>query len=341
MARRKIVNRTGINRIEGIAFHDAWVAYTCVNCQALNLVKIGQQLLKPNDAFEECVWVCTQCEFVHSKEADIPLRNWDDLLRSADSEPAEYFWKGFFRAATEHAESYWKQCNACGRVLPFLAFSRHIGWGPLERQMECRACKGAINAVLNPKRTHQQLHEASVRRRVADLFLEGENEPVDIDDLFERFGGRCFKTKQALDKQARDTWAIDHILPSKWLYPLTQTNAALLSRTANEAKRDRWPSEFYTNSELIELARLTGADLTLLTQATPVVNHRIDINRGVERYLQVREQSDLAKRIKEIRKIIRFYALEDHLSTANQRLLGFGATSSADDLNKARDIDAP
>jgi len=54
---------------------------------------------------------------------------------------------------------------------------------------------------------------------------------------------------------------------------------------------------------LIELARLTGADLTLLTQATPVVNHRIDINRGVERYLQVREQSDLTKRIKEIRKL--------------------------------------
>jgi hypothetical protein len=54
-----------------------------------------------------------KCGFAHSKEADIPLHNWDDALRSAESEPAEYFWKGFFRAATEHADSYWKQCNAC------------------------------------------------------------------------------------------------------------------------------------------------------------------------------------------------------------------------------------
>lgn len=300
MTRRKTTNRTGINRIEGIAFHDAWVAFVCVNCQSLNFVRIGQQLLKPSEAFEECVWGCAKCGFVHSKEADIPLHNWDDTLRSAESEPAEYFWKGFFRAATEHADSYWKQCNACGRILPFAAFSRHAGWGPLERQMECRACKGAINAVLNPKRTSQQLHEASVRRRVADLFLESENESVNIDELFERFGGRCFKTKQVLDQQQRDTWAIDHILPSKWLYPLTKANSALLSRAANEAKRDRWPSEFYTNSELIELARLTGADLTLLTRSEPVVNDRLDINRGVERYLQVREQSNLEKRVKEI-----------------------------------------
>jgi hypothetical protein len=276
MARRKTTNRTGINRIEGIAFHDAWVVFVCVNCQSPNFVRIGQQLLKPSEAFEECVWVCAKCGFAHSKEADIPLHNWEDALRSAESEPAEYFWKGFFRAATEHTDSYWKQCNACGRILPFAAFSRHAGWGPLERQMECRACKGAI----------------------------------------------------------------DHILPSKWLYPLTKENAALLSRAANEAKRDRWPSEFYTNSELIELARLTGADLTLLTRSEPVVNHRLDINRGVERYLQVREQSNLEKRVKEIKKIIRFYALEDRLNATNRRLLGFDVTPNNEASSTGQDIDA-
>jgi hypothetical protein len=311
MPRRKSVNRTGINRLENISVHDAWVAYICIHCLSINYVRIGQTLLRPTEAFEECVWVCKNCDFIHSKESDLPFINWDDELKDAESKPAEYFWRGFFRSATEHPESYWKQCNVCRRVLPFSAFSRHVGWGPLERQMECRACKGAINAVLNPKRTSQQLHEASVRRRIADLLLETENEPVNIE----------------------------HILPSKWLYPLSRSNAALLSREANENKRDKWPSEFYTNSELIELARLTGADLSLLTSGTPVVNTGIDVNRGVARYLQVREQSNLNKRVREIKKIIRFYGLESHLNDENQRLLGFPIQQEAPSLNRGQDTD--
>lgn len=323
MARRKSVNITGIDRIEGIAYHDAWVAYICLNCLSINYEKIGQVLLKPTEAFEECIWACMSCGFLHSKESDMPFDNWDEGHKAAESKPSEYFWRGFFRAVTEHPESYWKQCNACGRTLPFSAFSRHAGWGPLERQMECRACKGAINAVLNPKRTSQQLHEASVKRRVADLLLETENEPIDIDKLFKRFQGRCFKTKQILKKSKRGSWAIDHILPSKWLYPLTKENAALLSKEANENKRDKWPNKFYTNSELIELARLTGANLSLLTRSTPIINNNIDINKGVERYLQVREKSNLSKRIKEIKKVIRYYDLKDKLSDKNRQLLGF------------------
>jgi CRISPR/Cas system Type II protein with McrA/HNH and RuvC-like nuclease domain len=105
------------------------------------------------------------------------------------------------------------------------------------------------------------LHESSVRRRIADLFLEDENEVMNIQDLFDRFEGRCFKTKELLDMQDRRAWAIDHILPSRYLYPLKKENAALLSRGANENKRDQWPSKFYTNSELIDLARITGASI--------------------------------------------------------------------------------
>lgn len=323
MARRKSVNITGISRIDGVAFHDAYVAYICLSCFKINYVKIGQFLLNPNNAFEECIWECKFCGFLHSKESDIPFDNWDEEHKVSESKPTEYFWRGFFRAATEHPESYWKQCNVCNRILPFSAFSRHVGWGPLERQMECRACKGAINAVLNPKRTSQQMHEASVKRRIADLLLETENEPINIDELFKRFKGRCFKTKQILVKGDRNSWAIDHILPSKWLYPLTKENAALLSRAANENKRDKWPSKFYTNSELIELAKITGADISLLTRQSPVINKNININKGVERYLQVREKSNLEKRIKEIKKVIRYYGLKDKLSSENQKFLGF------------------
>ena len=86
------------------------------------------------------------------------------------------------------------------------------------------------------------------------MLLQGENEKISIKELFERFGRRCFKTKKPLDIKDRSSWAIDHVLPSRYLYPLTISNAALLSKEANDNKRDRWPSEFYSNSELIELA---------------------------------------------------------------------------------------
>jgi hypothetical protein len=322
MARRKTVNRTGIARIDGIPYHDAWVGYICVNCHKLNYEQIGRQLLTPDNALESAVWVCRNCGFVHSSDSDLPFEDWGSDYILADSKPAYQFWKAFFTIATEQPESYWKQCNACARILPFKAFSGHAGWGPLQRQMECRSCKGAINADLNPKRTKQQLHESTIRRRVADLFVEEINEVIDIVDLFARFGSRCFKTKEPLDINDRENWAIDHILPSRYLYPLTRENAALLSRKANENKRDSWPSRFYNNIELIELARITGADIGLISSRHPVMNRNIDVNAGVERYLQVRQQSDLPKRIHELRKILMAYELIPNLSKKNKKLLG-------------------
>lgn len=322
MARRQTVNQTGISRLSNIPFHDAWVAYKCVSCQEMNYIQVGQTLLSPNEAVENCVWTCDHCGFVHAKESDLPFQNWEEEFLSADSTAVLRFWEGFFRIATENPEAYWKQCNVCGRILPFSAFSKHIGWGPLERQMECRSCKGAINAVLNPKRTKQQLQESSVRRRIADLFVESENMNIDIEDLFKRFDFKCFKTGKKLDINKRNTWNIDHILPSKYLYPLNAANAALLSTEANSNKRDMWPSKFYTNNELIELAKITGANLELLSSSKPIINHNINVNSGVAKYLQVREMSDLPKRIKEIKKILEVYQLTDNLSDENKKLLG-------------------
>ena len=322
MARRQTVNQTGISRLSNIPFHDAWVTYQCVSCQEMNYVQVGQTLLSPNEAVENCIWICEHCNFVHAKESDLPFQNWGEEFLSADSTAVLRFWEGFFRIATENPEAYWKQCNVCGRILPFSAFSKHVGWGPLERQMECRSCKGAINAVLNPKRTKQQLQESSVRRRIADLFVESENMAIDIEDLFKRFDSKCFKTGKKLDINQRNTWNIDHILPSKYLYPLNVANAALLSTEANSNKRDMWPSKFYTNNELIELAKITGANLELLSSSKPIINHNTNVNSGVAKYLQVREMSDLPKRIKEIKKILEVYQLTDNLSEENKKLLG-------------------
>lgn len=322
MARRKTKNITGISRIEGLPVHDAYVAFICINCKELNTIHVGNKLIDSKSAYDSALWKCENCDFIHSKSTNIPFSNWKKNFRKANSLQAERFWRAFFLTSTENPDVFWKRCGACNRILPFHSFSKHVGWGPLERQMECRACKGAINAELNPKRTKQQLHESSVRRRIADILVADENEKIDIKELFKRFDNKCFKTKKTLDIKKRNTWAIDHILPSKYLYPLTISNAALLSKEANENKRDQLPSQFYTNNELIELARITGSNLTLLTSEEPIINSNIDVNKCVARFLTVREKSNLKKRIAELKKLLISYDLMEKLSEKNKKLLG-------------------
>ncbi len=106
MVRRKTINVTGIERLEGIPYHDAWAAYTCVNCRKINYVRIGQKLLMPKKAVENCVWECEHCHFSHSKESELPFENWEDEYNASGSVTAIRFWEGFFRTATEHPESY-------------------------------------------------------------------------------------------------------------------------------------------------------------------------------------------------------------------------------------------
>ncbi len=323
MARRTTANQTGIERIEGISAHEAWVGFVCIKCSEQNHIKVGLQLITPGTALDNAKWKCTKCNFVHSSKSKLPFKNWPLAATLKGSLPTERFWMGFFRIATEYPSSYWKQCNACGRILPFAAFSKHSNWGPLELQMECRACKGAINAILNPLRTSQQLHESAVRRRVADVFLQGTNQVIDLNQLFIRFNSKCFKCRKALDPKNRPTWEIDHIIPSRFLYALKVENAALLCSGCNNSKHGRWPSDFYTNNELIQLSKLTGSDLSLLASAKPIVNSQIDVNAGVARYLTVRESSNLTKRINELKGMIGDYDLIDELTKENKKILGF------------------
>lgn len=333
MTRRQTKNVTGIKRISGISAHDAWVGYVCVKCAFRNIIQIGDSLLPAGKAFEEDEWKCERCGFVHSRKSGLPTKGldnkplpfagWDKSLVLPGSLAAERFWRAFFRIAVGNKDHYWKQCGTCGRIQPSFAFDRHGGWGPLEKQMECRSCKAVINTKLNPLRTAQQLYESSRRRRIAELLLEGEGEEVDIKDLFKRFDSKCFKTGVPLNIKNRKSWEIDHILPSTYLYPLSRENAALLSQGANGNKRDKWPSDFYTNEELIKLAKIVGADLSLLSSKSPKVNLKIDVNKCVGRLLTTRSATDLSKRIEDIKTLLKDRNLVDQLSKKNKKLLGY------------------
>lgn len=336
MKRREAINSTQIPRIEGARANDAWIMYVCIKCHQVNHESMGDRLLSEKEAFENASWECSRCGFVHSSKSGFPMEDmeqnqlpfasWGEGQGLPSEIYVERFWSAFFRSAVANKENYWKRCNACGRILPESLFARHTGWGPLEKQMECKSCKGAINALLNPLRTAQQLHESAARRRAAELLMSGQDERVDIDELFVRFDGKCFKTGVALDKNDRRSWSVDHILPSKWLYPLSVKNAALLSTKANGAKSDLWPSDFYNNQELIRLAQLTGANLGLISSKAPVLNSDIDVDASVTRLLSVRSETDLARRVDDIRKLLGDYGLIEQLSDSNKRLLGIDPT---------------
>lgn len=323
MVRRPTKNISGLPRIKkyGKTVHHAYIGFACVKCNSINTFNLGPKLITPKEAYESGNWICGQCGYKHNKNSNLPFNHWPKEYKT--SLARQRFWEGFFRISTENKDSYWKRCNLCGKINPSHAFSKHKGWGPLEKQMECRPCKGAINARGNPLRTKQQLLEGSIGRRAGDLLLKGEDQIIDIDQLFKRFGNRCFKTKVILKKRNRSSWAIDHILPSNWLYPLTIKNAALLSKEANNNKRDQWPSKFYTNNDLIELAKITGANLDLLASKKSVINKNIDVNKCVKRALKVREKSDLKKRISALKNLMKKHNLINQLSLKNKTLLGF------------------
>ncbi len=333
MARRATKNITNIKRVPDIPVHEIFISFICVKCSKMNFLFVGKKLFNPADAYENQSWKCTNCNFIHSKYSPLPLKDkngkplpfnaWDKKITQSNSLAAQRFWKAFFTTATESKDAYWKQCNTCGRILPARAFSGHAGWGPLEKQMECRSCKAVINTNLNPKRTKEQLHESSAKRRTAELLLAGENERLNLGDLFKRFGSKCFKTGKPLDIKKRKTWAVDHILPSKWLYPLNTRNAALLSKEANDNKHDKWPSEFYINNELKKLADIVGANLELLSSKKPIINPNIDVDACVGRMLTVRSATDISRRIKDLKKLLKDYNLVDNLSEKNKRILGY------------------
>ena len=330
MARRTTKNETGIERITppiGNA-HDAWTTFICLNCRKINYEYIGNTLLTPEEAYNTQRWECQHCGYVQSKDSGLPQsweKSWFPELLAPGELTVERFWKAFFKNATENPQAYWKFCNSCGRIQPSSHFSKHAGWGPLEKQMECRACKAAINAILNPQRTSEQLRESSIRRRIGDLIVSEYEEKLDVQSLFDRFGGKCFKTGKQLDITKTGTWHIDHILPSKYLYALNSRNAALLSDEANANKRDQWPSQFYTPQELVELARITGADLALLSSPDPIQNPAVtsdNVNRAVDRYLAVRNTTDLPKRVEEIKKVLQDYSLCSLLDKQHKAILG-------------------
>ncbi len=166
-----------------------------------------------------------------------------------------------------------KRCSYCGRWLPLdperpgaLSFHKHNA-KRTKHQNECRACKKwRINDTFNPVRTPDQLHESSLITRERKIFLR---EPEILQKIkqrtgaglkaqvWERFRQRCFYCGRAL---LLEEVQLDHTRPLAYLWPIDE-HATCLCAEHNNAKSDKFPIDFYTESQLRELSLLCGLPL--------------------------------------------------------------------------------
>lgn len=146
-------------------------------------------------------------------------------------------------------------------------------------QLECRFCKKfEVNAAHNPQRTSAQMKEDAARRRAFELLLQElyggspqlryrhEHKTELADDVWEKFGCKCFNCDTKLD--APSDMHLDHTRPLALMWPLDGTATALCG-SCNSAKRDRAPSDFYTREDLKALSIITGIPLVELSNAHP------------------------------------------------------------------------
>ena len=86
------------------------------------------------------------------------------------------------------------------------------------------------------------------------------------DDIFEKFGRKCFKCGDPFG--SANEMDLDHTRPLALLWPLDGTATALCG-DCNSDKRDRSPVDFYTPKELHDLAKITGIPIDKLRSLTP------------------------------------------------------------------------
>jgi hypothetical protein len=135
--------------------------------------------------------------------------------------------------------------------------------------------------------------------------VSGEAGKIDSRAVFERFGGKCFNCGKPLIYRATGVrnYDLDHTLPAKYLWPVSTGNATLLCNDCNNAKHDKWPSEFYTPEQLKALARLTSIEYDVLSGAprlnpTAVEAILANADRFIEQWIAYPED------IKKVRQLI-------------------------------------
>tara|TARA_R100000734_G_scaffold11250_1_gene8439 strand:- start:1152 stop:2174 length:1023 start_codon:yes stop_codon:yes gene_type:complete len=136
------------------------------------------------------------------------------------------------------------------------------------RQSFCRDCKKTyVNSgpAGNSSRTQNQfLEDCGARLRGITFRVLNEKNKVDYKRLWEKYNGKCFKCNQFIPFENTGDKGLDHTLPHSLYWNFSTEDSTLLCTGCNGSKNNKWPSEFYTKEELINLSKMTGIDLDTL-----------------------------------------------------------------------------
>jgi hypothetical protein len=228
--RRTTKNISGIKGAGKVDYSSVWRVVECSNPECQRLFKVRE-----DDHSDHAPVVCPECEYENGTEL-------------------------FERAGRQ------KYCRVCEILQPLENFHKHKpneGSFRSGRQLECRVCKNTkINPTLNPLRTSDQHRESSDRRRL--YMTLSQDAKINAEQVYEAFNGECFNCGARLKRITGGSgFHLDHTLPAKYLWPLS-LGPTLLCVECNNSKHDVWPSKFYNQTKLRQLAIKTGIRYELL-----------------------------------------------------------------------------
>lgn len=241
--------------------------FECLNPECSHFITIQVEKI-PAD-FE---YSCEKCGFIHKSGEVLNLYDYN-LVNTAEDRVIESGEFSILHDLYLSESPKYKYCIICGALKPFSAFDQHRA-RTTGRQGECKLCKYVYNSIKNQTRLTEQHREASQKRR---LYVQFDSKSkLDINTIYQRFDSRCFKCGLDLSQDLvsgpdAKLGNLDHTLPVYYLWPLTTNNATLLCKFHNGQKAEKWPSKYYSRSELQQLSRLTGIDARLL-EGEPVFN---------------------------------------------------------------------
>jgi hypothetical protein len=135
------------------------------------------------------------------------------------------------------------------------------------------------NSQGNKLRDKNQLLEGSQGSRTRGLLTSmyyGKNTKCpSIEEIFEKFGGKCFKTGKELDINDRNSYEIDHLMPASGYFPLCYKTATLLSKESNQSKNDLHPKKYYGEKKFEELCRILEYPMETICDENYTLNDEV------------------------------------------------------------------
>lgn len=286
MPRRKTysnLNKLGQYRPTHVDGQTLYKVFQCLNPDCTEMITV-----KKDEIDEDYSIKCPKCGYEIYSGGEQHLFDFsmdvnDDFGHSSSVQEGE-----FVVSHDEYIENapLYKYCLLCNSLKPIEYFHKHAVLKS-GRQGECIVCKTNYNAVKNGTRTPDQHFESSQKRRL--LIEIAGSVRVSRKAIEQKYGHKCFNCGVDLSNtMTNKEKPIDHTLPVYYLWPATTDSGTLLCRTCNGNKTGKWPSEFYSDKKLHELAVHTGFDYHLLAGKpcyNPVALQRLQVPTDVDKLL--------------------------------------------------------